>query len=105
MPSCNKPRGNQMMRPHLKVVGKSGQISIGKNFAGTAFLLEPLEGGDFLLKKASVFPSNESWIHAPAMQAKIKAADEWMESNPASTTDLDELESRILNNNPATDAR
>jgi hypothetical protein len=86
-----------MVALNYKVVGKSGQISLGKSFAGVAFLVEKLEGGDFILKKATVMPSNEQWIYEPAMQSKLAAADEWMQNNPAQTTDLDALESTIQN--------
>jgi hypothetical protein len=86
-----------MVALNYKVVGKSGQISLGKSFAGVAFLVEKLAGGDFILKKATVMPSNEQWIYEPAMQSKLAAADEWMQNNPAQTTDLDALESTIQN--------
>jgi hypothetical protein len=86
-----------MVALNYKVVGKSGQISLGKSFAGVAFLVEKLAGGDFILKKATVMPSNEQWIYEPALQSKLAAADEWMQNNPAQTTDLDALESTIQN--------
>lgn len=82
---------------NYKVVGKSGQISIGKSFAGVAFLVEKLAGGDFILKKASVIPSNEQWIYEPTLQSKLEAADQWMNSNPAQETDLDALQNTIQN--------
>ncbi len=86
-----------MIALNYKVVGKSGQISLGKSFAGVAFLVEKLAGGDFILKKATVMPSNEQWIYEPAVQSKLAAADEWMQSNPAQTTDLDDLQNSITN--------
>jgi hypothetical protein len=86
-----------MMALNYKVVGKSGQISLGKNFAGVAFLVEKLAGGDFILKKATVMPSNEQWIYEPALQSKLTAADEWMQNNPAQETDLDALKNLAEN--------
>lgn len=38
----------------IKTVGKSGQISLGKALAGMGFVMEPLTGGDILLKRAVV---------------------------------------------------
>lgn len=32
----------------LKIVGKSGQISLGKALAGMGFVMETLHGGDIL---------------------------------------------------------
>ena len=88
---------HDMTALNYKVVGKSGQISLGKSFAGVAFLVEKLAGGDFILKKATVMPSNEQWIYEPALQSKLAVADEWMQSNPAQTTDLDALQNTIQN--------
>ena len=94
-----------MIGLNYKVVGKSGQISIGKSFAGVAFLVEKLAGGDFILKKASVIPSNEQWIYEPALQSKLAAADEWMQSNPAQETDLDALQNAVQNTKKNTVAK
>ena len=85
-----------MFSTHYKIVGNSGQISLGKSLAGAAFLLEPLSGGDFILKKASIVPTNENWIYEPTVQARLAAADAWMQANPPSATDLDALEKKIL---------
>jgi hypothetical protein len=49
----------------IKVVGKSGQISLGKAMAGMNFILETLADGDILLKHAVVMPVNERWLHEP----------------------------------------
>ena len=94
-----------MVALNYKVVGKSGQISIGKSFAGVAFLVEKLAGGDFILKKATVMPSNEQWIYEPALQSKLEAADQWMKSNPAQETDLDALQNTIQNTKQNTVAK
>jgi hypothetical protein len=83
----------------VKVVGKSGQISLGKALAGQEFLVEEFPDGDIVLKRAVVVPINERWLHEPAMQEKLARADAWMRENPARATDLDALESR-----PAKDA-
>ncbi|MDR3390955.1 MAG: hypothetical protein P4L77_04390 [Sulfuriferula sp.] len=76
----------------LKIVGKSGQISLGKALAGMGFVVETLPGGDILLKHSVVVPVNERWLHEPAMKAKLTRADEWMRNNPASETSLEEIE-------------
>jgi len=78
----------------IKVVGKSGQISLGKAMAGMNFIMETLTDGDILLKHAVVMPVNERWLHEPAMKEQLARADEWMRTNPAKETKLEELESR-----------
>lgn len=77
---------------HIKIVGKSGQISLGKALAGTSFLVEELPGGDIVLKRAAVVPLNERWVHEPTMQDKLARADTWMRDNPPAETVLEELE-------------
>ncbi|MFM9969241.1 MAG: hypothetical protein ACKVQK_12695 [Burkholderiales bacterium] len=79
----------------IKIVGKSGQISLGKSFAGMGFIMETLPGGDILLKHAVVVPVNERWLHEPAMKKKLARADQWMCDNPAKETDLKEFASGI----------
>lgn len=79
----------------LKIVGKSGQISLGKALAGMGFVMETLPGGDILLKHSVVVPVNERWLHEPAMQDKLTRADEWMRNNPAKETNLQEIEAKL----------
>ena len=76
----------------IKVVGKSGQISLGKAMAGMNFIMETLADGDILLKHAVVVPVNERWLHEPAMKQQLARADEWMRNNPAKETSLAELD-------------
>lgn len=79
----------------IKIVGKSGQISLGKSIAGMGFIMETLPGGDILLKHAVVVPVNERWLHEPAMKKKLARADQWMRDNPAKETDLNVFASGI----------
>jgi hypothetical protein len=80
----------------IKVVGKSGQISLGKALAGMEFLVEQLPGGDIVLKRAVVIPQNERWLHEPAMKEKLAKADAWMRENKPQETDIDALEARLV---------
>ncbi len=76
----------------IKIVGKSGQISLGKALAGTGFLVEELSDGDILLKRAAIVPVNERWLHEPAMRERLARADAWMRNHPPAETSLEELE-------------
>jgi hypothetical protein len=91
MPSC----GMKETAMEIKIVGKSGQISLGKALAGTGFILETLPGGDILLKHAVVVPVNERWLHESAMKEKLARADEWARKNPPKETNLEELEASV----------
>ncbi|MFA7241167.1 MAG: hypothetical protein WC091_13740 [Sulfuricellaceae bacterium] len=79
----------------LKIVGKSGQISLGKALAGMGFVMEALPGGDVLLKHSVVVPVNERWLHEPAMKDKLAQADDWMRNNRARESNLEEIEARL----------
>lgn len=57
--------------------------------AGMGFIMEVLPGGDILLKHAVVVPSDERWLHEPAMKEKLARADEWMRNNPVHETNLE----------------
>lgn len=79
----------------IKTVGKSGQISLGKALAGLGFIVEEIEGGDFLLKRAVVVPMNERWVHESEMKSRLADADAWMQENPATKTDVKEIEASL----------
>ena len=79
---------------HIKTVGKSGQISLGKAMAGMGFIVEEMPGGDIMLKRAVVVPLNERWAHEPGTKAKLAQADAWMRGNPPAETNLDQLEAK-----------
>ena len=83
--SCGM-KGLQM--ESIKIVGKSGQISLGKSLAGRGFVLQVLDTGDILLKHSVIVPANEQWLHTPAMQKKLAKADAWMSRNAAAGTPL-----------------
>jgi hypothetical protein len=48
-------------RGEIKVVGTSGQVSLGKRYAGRTFELERLEGGTLVLRPVALVPENELW--------------------------------------------
>ena len=79
---------------HIKTVGKSGQISLGKAMVGKGFIMEELPGGDIVLKRAVVVPMNERLLE-PAIQSELEAAREWRRNNPAKATDLAVLGSKL----------
>lgn len=79
---------------HIKTVGKSGQISLGKAMVGMGFIMEELPGGDIVLKRAVVVPMNERLLE-PAIQAELEAARNWRRNNPAQATDLAALGSKL----------
>jgi hypothetical protein len=79
----------------LKQVGASGQLSLGKKFAGRYFQVEPQEDGVLMLRPMHVVPESQSWLHTPEMTARLQAADAWMTVNPPRETDLARFEADI----------
>jgi len=78
----------------LKMVGTSGQLSLGKKYAGQYFEVEQQPGGAVLLRPMKIVPDAEAWVHDPAMRDQLRRADEWVRKTNRSETRLDELEKR-----------
>ncbi|CDI01796.1 conserved hypothetical protein [Candidatus Competibacter denitrificans Run_A_D11] len=79
----------------VKTVGQSGQIALGKAYAGRHVLVDELEPGVWLVKLGEFIPDNERWLHTPEAKADLDEAVAWAETHPAAATDLDALESRL----------
>lgn len=79
----------------IKTVGQSGQIALGKAYAGRHVLMDELEPGVWLVKLGEFIPDSERWLHAPDVKADLDEAIEWAESHPALETDLDALAKRL----------
>lgn len=75
----------------LKMVGNSGQLSLGKKYAGRYFQVEHQPDGAVLLRPMTLVPAGESWAHEPAMQEQLRRAAEWAKRTPPAETNLDEL--------------
>jgi len=75
----------------LKMVGNSGQLSLGKKYAGKYFEMEPQPDGAVLLRPMKVVPDAEAWVHEPRMRDQLRRADAWAKSTPRTETNLDEL--------------
>ncbi len=79
----------------IKIVGSSGQISLGKKFAGRHVLVDEIEPGTWIVKLGRFIPENELWLHSGAVKEDLDKAINWAEQTPPQSSDLDELEKRI----------
>jgi hypothetical protein len=79
----------------VKVIGSSGQISLGKQYAGRHVLVDEVEPGVWMLKLGEFVPDSERWLHEPTTAESVARAVAWAEANPPSATDLDELDRRL----------
>lgn len=75
----------------LKVVGKSGQISLGKRFAGKTLRLERRRDGSVLLTAVAVVPESQLWTLEEPHRSKIQRGLAWAAQTPPQDTDLDAL--------------
>jgi hypothetical protein len=78
----------------LKTVGKSGQISLGKSFAGKTLRLQRQADGSILLTPVAVIPESQLWTVREPHRSAIERGMAWAAENPRAETDLDELLTR-----------
>jgi hypothetical protein len=79
----------------IKTVGSSGQISLGKKFAGQTVMLDEIEAGVWIVKIGRFIPDNEKWLHKQNVQAELNEAISWSEENSPEDTNFEQLEARI----------
>ena len=58
----------------IKRIGASGQISLGKDFAGHTVLVNNPEPGIWLIKTAQTIPNSELWLHEPEAAGQLDRA-------------------------------
>lgn len=79
----------------LKVIGASGQISLGKEYAGRQVTVEEVGEEAWLITGVAVIPKSELWLHEPQMAASLTRAIRRAENTPPQDTDLDALEREL----------
>ena len=79
----------------IKTVGSSGQISLGKKFAGQTVMIDEIQAGVWIVKLGRFVPNNEKWLHKQNVQAELNEAISWSEENSPEDTNFEQLESRI----------
>ena len=79
----------------LKSVGRSGQISLGKQYAGKTVMIEQIETGVWIMKIGEFIPVSERWLHDPTVSQNLNEAIAWAEEHPPQDSDLIALESRM----------
>jgi hypothetical protein len=75
----------------IKVVGKSGQISLGKRFAGKTLRLERRKDGTVLLTAVAMVPETQLWTLDEPHRSRIERGLAWAAANRPQETDIDAL--------------
>ena len=78
----------------IKVVGKSGQISLGKSYAGKTLRLERRGDGTMVLTAVAMVPESQLWTLEEPHRSRIARGLAWASETPAKETDLDALTKR-----------
>jgi len=83
------------MQVEIKTIGSSGQISLGKQYAGRTVTVEQVTEGVWTIKTAQVIPDDELWLHAPEMRASLDRALDWSASHPRAETNLSAMAAKV----------
>ena len=73
----------------IKVIGSSGQISLGKEYAGKAVIVEETQKGVWIVKLAHVIAENERWMDEEPNKSRISRGLAWQAGNPPDETDVE----------------
>lgn len=78
----------------IKVVGKSGQISLGKSYAGKTLRLERRRDGTMVLTAVAVVPESQLWTLEEPHRSQIARGLTWAAETPPKESSLDALRKR-----------
>ena len=79
----------------VKTVGNSGQVSLGKEYAGHHVLIDQIEKGVWIIKAGKFVPDSEGWLQDPDVSADLDKAIAWAEQNPPKETSVGKLQAKL----------
>ena len=83
------------MSIQTKIVGTSGQISLGKQYAGQHVIVEEVEPGEWRIQTAITIPKRQAWVHTQGAQAALGDALEWATKHEPKATSLTALTKKL----------
>lgn len=89
----------------IKVVGKSGQISLGKSYAGKTLRVERQEDGRIVLTAVAMVPESQLWTLEEPDRSRIAEGLAWAAKTATKETDVDALTKRRRNSRTAVRGR
>jgi hypothetical protein len=75
----------------IKVIGKSGQISLGKSFAGKTLRVERRDDGSIVLTPVAMVPESQLWTLEEPDRSRIARGMAWAVETKPGETDLGAL--------------
>jgi hypothetical protein len=83
------------MSIQTKIVGTSGQISIGKQYAGQQVIVEEIEPGEWRIQTAITIPKSQAWVHTQHAQVALGEALDWAAANAPKKSSLAALSKKL----------
>ncbi len=75
----------------IKVVGKSGQISLGKSYAGKILRLERRDDGTLILTAVAIVPESQLWTLEEPHRSRIERGLAWAGETLPKESNFDHL--------------
>lgn len=75
----------------VKTVGRSGQISLGKRFAGKTLRMERFTDGRIVLTAVAMVPESQLWTLAEPNRSRIARGLDWAAKTKPAETDINAL--------------
>jgi hypothetical protein len=75
----------------IKVVGKSGQISLGKKYAGKTLRLLQRDDGSILITSVAMVPESQLWTLEEPHRSRIARGLAWAAETAPQETSMDVL--------------
>jgi hypothetical protein len=75
----------------VKTVGISGQISLGKRYAGKTLRLERFKDGRIVLAAVAMVPESQLWTLAEPDRSRIERGLDWAAKTATAEADIDVL--------------
>ena len=66
----------------IKTLGRSGQLALGKEYAGRSVLIDELEPGVWIIELGQFIPDSERWLDDTQVRQEVEEAIAWAERNP-----------------------
>src|SRR5712672_812751 len=89
----------------VKTVGRRGQISLGKRYAGKTLRRERFKDGRIVLTAVAMSPESQLWTLAEPDRSRIEHGLDWAAKTSPAETDLDALLKRRARKVPRQSAR
>ena len=93
------------MAVQTKIVGSSGQISIGKQYAGQQVIVEEIEPGEWRIQTAITIPKSQAWVHTKQTQAALDDALDWATKSAPKKSSVSALSKKMAEPVAATKAK